>query len=78
MSSSDADKLSRTIKGFFTVGVITTIVFIFNSLGVGLANADINGLVDGVTTIISVIGILGAAIYGFYGALMKVINKFKK
>lgn len=78
LSSSNAKNLSRTVKGFFTVGIVTAIVGAVEVFfGVSLLEADINAITDAFSQVIVAIGFLGGAIYGLFGAIMKVVNKFR-
>jgi len=76
-SSKDAEKLSLTIKGFMTGGVIGAIVLVLNLLSVKIDATDINSLVSSVQGVIVGIGGLGAAIMSLYGIIRKIYLKVK-
>ena len=77
-SSADAEKLSRTVVGFFSLGVLSAVVAGLGLLGVQLEVNDLNDITKGVGEAIVAIGALGSSLYGLYGAVAKVVNYFKK
>ena len=75
ISSSGSGELSRTVKGFFTAGTVTTIVLVLQFLGVDITTAEANTIVEQVTGIIAEVGIFLGMLYGLYGSIMKIVNK---
>lgn len=77
-SSKDAEKLSLTIRGFFSLGVIATIVLILGFIGIDIDETDIESLLDSVEGVIIAIGALGSALMVLYGIVRKFYFKVKK
>lgn len=77
-SSKDAKKLSLTVRGFFTVGIISVIVIVLGFAGVDIDATDIESLLDSIQGVIIGIGSLGGAVMILYGGLRKIFNKIKK
>jgi len=77
-SSKDAEKLSLTVKGFFSAGVLTAIILVLKALGINLELSDLEDLLDSVTGVIVAIGGLGSAIMILYGAVRRIYLKIIK
>lgn len=77
LSSADSKKLSRTVTGFFTVGVVSAIVLALGFLGIELSAEEANTIIESIGVIIANIGVIGGSIYGLYGAILKVYNNNK-
>lgn len=70
MSSVDREKLSLTIKGV-GVAIIPVVIFLGQSIGLGIAEADLTELFGSFATLVSA-GMI------FAGLVRKVIVKLKK
>ena len=77
-SSQDAEKLSLTIRGFFTVGVIAAIVLVLGFIGVDIGVSDIDSLLDSIQGVIVGIAGLVSAVMILIGGLRKIYIKIKK
>ena len=75
LSSDGSKELSATIKGFFSLGVISAIVAGLNLVGVVVDVSDINALLDSATGIVVGIGTLGGSLLTAYGLIRKLYNR---
>lgn len=78
LSSSGAEKLSSTIKGFFGLGIVSALVIGLKLFGVDLDVDSINELVNSFGGLLVAVGGLGSAAYAFYGLVRRVWNKVLK
>lgn len=74
-SSADAEKLATHIKGFFSVGVVTAIVYILKLFGVDLSIDSFNGLLDSAMGILVAIAYAISLIISFYGLIRRIFFK---
>jgi len=71
LSSKKTGELSRTVRGYFTVGIVSLIASLL-----GVEVTDINGLLDSLEGLAVAGAGLAGALYGTYGAIMKIVNRF--
>lgn len=74
-SSADAKKLSATIRGIFTIGLITTIVGILGFFGIQLDVTDFQELLNSVEGMLVALAIFVGSIQTLYGILRKIYLK---
>lgn len=73
LSSKKTGELSRTVRGYFTVGVVSLIASLL-----GVEVTDINTLLDSLEGLAVAGAGLAGSVYGTYGAIMKIVNRFTK
>jgi hypothetical protein len=71
LSSKKTGELARTVRGYFTVGVVALIASLL-----GVEVTDVNGLLDSLEGLAVAGAGLAGAVYGTYGAIMKIVNRF--
>lgn len=74
-SAADAEKLSTTIKGFFSLGVITAIVAILKLIGVNIGVDNFNELLDNVGGVIVAIAGAISTLISLYGLIRRIFFK---
>jgi len=74
-SAADAEKLSTTIKGFFSLGVITAIVAILKLIGVNIGVDNFNELLDNIGGVIVAIAGAISALISLYGLIRRIFFK---
>jgi hypothetical protein len=74
-SAADAEKLSTTIKGFFSLGVITAIVAILKIIGVNIGVDNFNELLDNIGGVIVAIAGAISALISLYGLIRRIFFK---
>ena len=75
LSSTGANELSATIKGFFSLGLVSALAVGLNLFGADLDVTDLNALLDSVTGTIVAIGGLGSSLYALAGLGRRLYNK---
>ena len=71
-SSVNPDKISLTLKG-----LIPLIIFLGTLKGVSVSGAELNDTVEAIVSAISVIGVSIASVITAWGAIRKIVVKFK-
>ena len=77
-SSKDAENLSLTIKGLFSIGVLTTLVAVLKFAGVDLDVNDLGSLVESIGGFIVAIAGLVSAGMTIYGLVRKIYLRLRK
>jgi len=77
-SSADAKKLGLMVRGFFTAGLITTIVLILGFLGLDIDATDIDSLLDSFQGALVAFASLVSGVMILYGAIRKIVIKIKQ
>ena len=76
-SSVDPEKLATTVRGHL-LGIIPVVILDSGLFGVTLDISELDNLVEVIASAITAIGLAISSVMVVYGAIRKIIMKFKK